>query len=223
MPRRRRIEFQGAISHLLARGNGRQRSAHHDQDRERLLDDWRRTVWRCGWVLLAFVVLGNHLHLLLRTPVPTVPGGGSGPSPPTSSGTGGATTCRPPLPGAVPGGADRGGDLLRDRQPLSPAQSRPSRARRATGRMALVERSRLRHSLGSPALGGPRRTAGGRAGRARRLRAGALRVRHGFLSRKSRGRRNRGRPRRLRSHQRSPNDMGESHGASSQKNLKGVR
>jgi len=72
MPRRLRIEFEGAIYHLMARGNGRQQIVQDDQDRQRLLDDLRRTVLRCGWVLLAFVFMGNHLHLLIRTPRPNL-------------------------------------------------------------------------------------------------------------------------------------------------------
>ena len=46
MPRRPRIEFEGAIYHVMARGNARQRIVRDDHDRERLLDDLRRTVLR---------------------------------------------------------------------------------------------------------------------------------------------------------------------------------
>src|SRR5208283_3022813 len=72
MPRRPRIEFEGAICHVMARGNARQRIVRDDHDRERLLDDLRRTVLRCGWELLAFVFMENHLHLLLKTPRPNL-------------------------------------------------------------------------------------------------------------------------------------------------------
>ena len=72
MPRRPRIEFEGAIYHVMARGNARQRIVGDDHDRERLLDDLRRTVLRCGWELLAFVFMENHLHLLLKTPRPNL-------------------------------------------------------------------------------------------------------------------------------------------------------
>ncbi len=46
MPRRLRIQFEGAIYHVMARGNGRQRIVQDDPDRQRLLDDLRRTVLR---------------------------------------------------------------------------------------------------------------------------------------------------------------------------------
>jgi putative transposase len=72
MPRRLRIEFEGAIYHVMIRGNARQRIVHDDDDRTRLLGDLERTVLRFGWELLAFVVMGNHLHLLLKTPRPNL-------------------------------------------------------------------------------------------------------------------------------------------------------
>jgi REP element-mobilizing transposase RayT len=68
MPRRLRIEYEGAIYHVMARGNARQVIVH-DADRLRLLDDPGRSVDRAGWQRLAFVVLSNHLHLLVKTPV----------------------------------------------------------------------------------------------------------------------------------------------------------
>ena len=72
MGRRLRIEFEGAIYHVMARGNGRQQIVRDDEDRERLLEDLRRAAVRCGWEVLAFVFLGNHLHLLIRTPQPNL-------------------------------------------------------------------------------------------------------------------------------------------------------
>ena len=72
MPRRLRIEFDGAIYHVMTRGNARQDIVHDDDDRTRLLADLERTVLRFGWEVLAFVVMGNHLHLLLKTPRPNL-------------------------------------------------------------------------------------------------------------------------------------------------------
>jgi REP element-mobilizing transposase RayT len=72
MPRRLRIEYEGAIYHVMARGNARQDIVRDDDDRRRLLDDLERVVGRAGWELLSFVVLSNHLHLLLKTPRPNL-------------------------------------------------------------------------------------------------------------------------------------------------------
>src|SRR3954468_1632622 len=78
MPRRLRIEFEGAIYHVMARGNARQEIVHDDDDRRRLLEGLELTVTRCGWELLGFVVMSNHLHLVLKTPRPNLARGMQG-------------------------------------------------------------------------------------------------------------------------------------------------
>jgi REP element-mobilizing transposase RayT len=75
MPRRRRIEFEGAIYHVTARGNARQRIVRDDADRRRLIGGLEHAVVRYGWELLCYVVMGNHLHLLLKTPRPNLGAG----------------------------------------------------------------------------------------------------------------------------------------------------
>ncbi len=72
MPRRLRIEFEGAIYHVMARGNARQKIVRDDADRRRLIDSLQRAVVRHGWELLCYVILRNHLHLLLKTPRPNL-------------------------------------------------------------------------------------------------------------------------------------------------------
>src|SRR6516225_6462079 len=78
MPRRLRIEFEGAIYHVMARGNARQKIVHDDADRKRLVDGLEHTVVRSGWELLCYVIMGNHLHLLLQTPRPNLAAGMQG-------------------------------------------------------------------------------------------------------------------------------------------------
>jgi putative transposase len=72
MPRRLRIEFEGAIYHVMARGNARQKIVRDDGDRRRLIDGLEHTVVRHGWELLCYVVMGNHLHLMVKTPRPNL-------------------------------------------------------------------------------------------------------------------------------------------------------
>jgi putative transposase len=72
MPRRLRLEFEGAIYHVMTRGNARQDIVQDDDDRKRLLTDLERSILRYEWELLAFVILSNHLHLLLKTPQPNL-------------------------------------------------------------------------------------------------------------------------------------------------------
>jgi putative transposase len=72
MPRRLRVEFEGAIYHVMARGNARQKIVRDDADRGRLIEGLEQTVSRCGWELVCYVVMGNHLHLLVKTPRPNL-------------------------------------------------------------------------------------------------------------------------------------------------------
>jgi len=78
MPRRLRIEFEGAIYHVMARGNARQKIVRDDADRRRLVAGLEHTVNRCGWELLCYVLMDNHLHLMLKTPRPNLAAGMQG-------------------------------------------------------------------------------------------------------------------------------------------------
>ncbi len=75
MPRRLRIEFEGAIYYVMARGNARQKIVRDDADRRRLIDGLEHTVVRHGWEMLCYVVMGNHLHLMVKTPRPNLGAG----------------------------------------------------------------------------------------------------------------------------------------------------
>jgi len=68
MARPLRIEFPGAVYHVISRGNERKAIVRDDADRERRLDWLRRTVPIYGWRLHAFVLMGNHDHLFVETP-----------------------------------------------------------------------------------------------------------------------------------------------------------
>ena len=75
MARPLRIEYEGAIYHVTARGNARQQIVLADADRTRLWEGLAAAAVRYGWELLAFVFMTNHLHLLLRTPRPNLSAG----------------------------------------------------------------------------------------------------------------------------------------------------
>lgn len=68
MARRLRVQYPGAIYHVMARGNGRQDIVRDDADRDRLQQELGRAAVRCGWLVYAFVILSNHLHVVLKTP-----------------------------------------------------------------------------------------------------------------------------------------------------------
>jgi putative transposase len=68
MARPLRVDFAGALHHVMSRGNERQPIVRDDADRQRRVDWLRRTVERYGWRLHAFVLMTNHDHLFLETP-----------------------------------------------------------------------------------------------------------------------------------------------------------
>jgi REP element-mobilizing transposase RayT len=66
------VEFPGAIYHVRARGNARQNIVSAIEHWQRLENDLALAVVRYGWQLLTYVLMTNHLHLLLRTPSPNL-------------------------------------------------------------------------------------------------------------------------------------------------------
>ncbi|MFA7257422.1 MAG: transposase [Kiritimatiellales bacterium] len=68
MPRKPRIEFAGAIYHVMSRGNRQDAIFLDDRDCETFLDTLAEACGRTGWRIHAFVLMGNHYHLLLETP-----------------------------------------------------------------------------------------------------------------------------------------------------------
>ncbi len=68
MARPLRIEFEGALYHVTARGNAREAIAKDDADRNRFLAILGKTVSRFNWLCHAYCLMGNHYHLLIETP-----------------------------------------------------------------------------------------------------------------------------------------------------------
>ena len=60
MPRERRIEYAGAIYHVMARGNRRGDIVLDDQDRRRFEETLAEVVEASGWVLYGWVLMNNH-------------------------------------------------------------------------------------------------------------------------------------------------------------------
>ena len=67
MARRLRIQAPGIIYHVVSRGNGRQTVFLDDVDRWRFLALLGRTCSRHGLPCLAYCLMENHYHALLRT------------------------------------------------------------------------------------------------------------------------------------------------------------
>jgi putative transposase len=75
MPRKARVEFPGAVYHLLDRGDRREAIFHDDADWEQFLATLGQTCERTGWRVRAFVLMTNHYHLLVETPQPNLVAG----------------------------------------------------------------------------------------------------------------------------------------------------
>ena len=68
MPRTIRVEFEGALYHIMCRGDRREAIFLDDKDRESFLATLGELCERCGFVVHSYVLLSNHYHLLLETP-----------------------------------------------------------------------------------------------------------------------------------------------------------
>lgn len=68
MGRKPRIEYEGAVYHVMCRGNRQETVFKDDQDCQMFLDTLGVTCERTGWRVHAYVLMGNHYHLLIETP-----------------------------------------------------------------------------------------------------------------------------------------------------------
>ena len=68
MARPLRIEFEGAVYHITARGNARQDIFLADEDRVGFLAVLADVVDRFGWICHAYCPISYHHHLLIETP-----------------------------------------------------------------------------------------------------------------------------------------------------------
>jgi len=68
MPRTPRIEYPGAIYHLMNRGNQLRRVFWDDADRKAFLTTLAEACRRTGWRVHGFALMPNHYHLLVGTP-----------------------------------------------------------------------------------------------------------------------------------------------------------
>jgi putative transposase len=68
MPRSIRIEFPGAFYHVMARGNRREAIFKDEEDHKFFLHALSQVCKRTGWLVHAWVLMGNHYHLFIQTP-----------------------------------------------------------------------------------------------------------------------------------------------------------
>jgi putative transposase len=75
MARPLRLEFEGALYHIISRGNARQMIFQADSDYQQFLKILGVVVERYAWLVHAYCLLGNHYHLLVETPQPNLSAG----------------------------------------------------------------------------------------------------------------------------------------------------
>lgn len=68
MARPLRIEFDGALYHVTARGNARNNIVFDNQDRKKQLELLGEVCGRFNWACYAYCLMDNHYHLLIETP-----------------------------------------------------------------------------------------------------------------------------------------------------------
>ncbi len=78
MARKPRVEFPGGFYHVIARGNRRATLFHDDADYEAYLERLERYRRRDGLRCYAYVLMPNHVHLLVETGVVPLSAGKGG-------------------------------------------------------------------------------------------------------------------------------------------------
>jgi putative transposase len=72
MARKVRIQYPGAIYHVMNRGDRREAIFEDDEDRERLLQTLTEACEKTGWQVHAYCLMRNHFHLVIETPQPNL-------------------------------------------------------------------------------------------------------------------------------------------------------
>jgi putative transposase len=73
--RKLRIEYAGAIYHVMNRGDRREPIFQDDADRHRFVETLGEACVRSGWQAHAYCLMSNHFHLVVETPQPTLVAG----------------------------------------------------------------------------------------------------------------------------------------------------
>jgi REP element-mobilizing transposase RayT len=68
MPRKKRVEYPGAIYHVMDRGDRREDIYCDDVDRQDFLKTLAEACQKTGWQVHAYCMMRNHFHLVMETP-----------------------------------------------------------------------------------------------------------------------------------------------------------
>ena len=72
MPRKPRLEMEGGLYHVIARGNDRRDIFHSDEDHKKFLSLLAAAKQRLPFYLYAYCLMTNHFHLLMERQADTI-------------------------------------------------------------------------------------------------------------------------------------------------------
>jgi len=75
MSRPLRVEYSGAIYHVMSRGNRRERIFRGEADYQLMLTTLGEACQKTGWQVHAWCLMSNHFHLVIETPAPNLVAG----------------------------------------------------------------------------------------------------------------------------------------------------
>src|SRR5271166_5556376 len=75
MPRKLRLEYPGAIYHVMNRGDRRDDIVWDEADRRRFAEALGEACGKTGWQVHAWCLMRNHFHLVVETPQPNLVAG----------------------------------------------------------------------------------------------------------------------------------------------------
>src|SRR6266542_3107037 len=70
-----RIQYPGAVYHVMNRGDRRESIFHDKDDRQRFIETLGEVCGKTGWQVHAYCLMPNHFHLVLETPHPNLVAG----------------------------------------------------------------------------------------------------------------------------------------------------
>jgi putative transposase len=68
MPRKIRVQYPGAIYHVMSRGDRREDIFYHDIDRQDFLKTLAEACQKTGFQVHAGCLMRNHFHAVIETP-----------------------------------------------------------------------------------------------------------------------------------------------------------
>ena len=72
MPRQLRVQYPGAIYHVMNRGDRREAIFNDDKDHRLFLETLSQACEKTGWQVHAWCLMDNHFHLVIETPQPNL-------------------------------------------------------------------------------------------------------------------------------------------------------